>query len=195
MSLELQQTTVEGIVRDYHSKSNKSNNGKTAHAKIELTFDEEEALRFGGKLFAKACFGDYVGKSGAVLATHKDIGGELEIKAAHSLVIGGYPISATPKISGVNLSTKIRAVTMLMGIDVPFHFDKLRRMLDDGNGDSITIEIKGVTQTEIPDGKRSEDTRMDFSEAEEGNGADEETGEQPEPMWDDADLDAVEAEA
>lgn len=195
MSLELS-GKVTGNIRSYGAKADSRNEGKVAHVKLDLTLNEEQAQALGGKPFARTCFNDFAGKSGAASVTHKKLGGELAIKADHSLVIEEYPISTKPKITDVLLSDKERVVTLTLKLEIPFVAKKLRHLLDDCTGDDIEIEFKGVTQTEIGDAKKTEeDDRMDFSEAEEGNGADEETGEQPEPMWDDADLDAVEAEA
>ncbi len=188
MSLELQ-GKVTGRVVHYESRSDSTNDGKTARVKIQIRLDEEQATALGGKLFGRTCFSDFVGKSSAIASSQKKPDGELKIKAEHSLVIDEYPISTKPAITNLQAKEGERAVVITVRLDVPFTASGLRRKLDDGNGDDIEIEFKGVTQPEIP-GSDPDDKRHGFEKAKgkkakaNGNGADDDDG-RPEPMFDD----------
>lgn len=152
MSLELK-GRVHATVRHYESRSDSKNDGKTARVKLDVRLDEVEAKELGGKLFADTCFSDYVGKSGAIVASQKKLAGELEIKAEHTLKIEDYPVSTKPKITGVELADEgERAVTLSIKLEIPFTSAKLRRLLDDANGDRVDVVFEGVTQPELPGG-------------------------------------------
>jgi len=148
MSLELKGTTP-ATVRKYTVKADAINDGKTANVDLDIVLDEDRALALGGKLFQRACFSDFIGKSSAVTARSKKLDGELKITAEHTMDIEGYPLSATPKITRADLEEKARVVTVHLRLPVPSSATKLRQMLEAMVGDEIGIEFAGVTQQEI----------------------------------------------
>ncbi len=208
MTLELK-GSVTATVRNYGSKADSRNDGKTAQVGIDIRLNEEQATALGGKVFGRACFSDYVGKSGAITASSKTLAGENVVKVEHSMVIAEYPIVAKPKVTDVQILEGDRAVVLSLRLEIPFSAAKLRRLLDDACGDDIEIEFKGAAQPEIP-GTDGEDARHGFDKAKaNGNGAEHEeeptdtvdadgneitTAGHPAPMFDD-DGDEVEASA
>lgn len=149
MSLELK-GAITGNVRKYVAKADKTNDGKTALVDVEIVLSEVDAETLGGKLFRSSCFSDFVGKSGAATVVKKKLGGELAIKAEHTVEIGGYSFSVKPKVLDLEVSKKERQVTLTLRLPVDGSKKKLRRQLDDGVGDDIELKFLGVTQTELP---------------------------------------------
>lgn len=151
MSLELVGKAT-GNVRRYGAKADKTNDGKTAVAFIDLKLDEEQAKALGGKLFASTCFSDFAGKSAAATATAKKLGGELKIKAEHTIDVGSYKLTTKPKITNLALSDKERSVTLTIRIEIPGASKKLRQQLDAGVGDDIDLDFLGAAQPDlVPD--------------------------------------------
>lgn len=159
MALELKGTII-GRIRSYGVKADNTNDGKTATVDIDVVLSEEEALEFGGPLFAKTCFSDYVESSALATVKNKTLAGELAIKAEHTLELDGFTLVTKPKITGLELSEKERSVTITLRLQIPGSAMKVRRMIDESCGDRCKVLVKGVTQPEIPGSK--DDTRHGF---------------------------------
>lgn len=168
MSLEILGTII-GTIRKYEVHSDKSNDGKTANVDIDIVMSEEEALAFGGEIFAKACFSDYVEDTNSATVKSKTLGGELVIKQEHTLSVNGHPLVTKPKITGLELSEKERSATITLRLPVPGSQKQVRRMLDEACGDAVTVEIKGVTQLVTPGSE--DDPRHGFDGANGGEPA------------------------
>lgn len=150
MSLELA-GTITGNIRRYEAKADKTNDGKTAKVNVEIDLDETMAERFGGRNFKLACFAGYVGGSAARVFDSVKFGGELAIKAEHTLEVDGKPLVTKPRITKCKLSDKQRLVTVTLQLNVPGSSKGLRKYLDESAGDDVKIKVKGVTQPELPE--------------------------------------------
>lgn len=167
MSLELS-GKVTGNIRKYLVKANAEDDGKTAYVYVEVPLDEVQAEKLGGKLFARTCFSDFVGKSGASTVDGKKLGGELAIKAEHTIEFDGYKVSTKPKVTHLRVGDG-RVVSVTLCLPVPGSAKKLRHQLEECTGDDIELRFIGVTQAEVPG--TEEDKRHGFEAAKKGNGA------------------------
>jgi hypothetical protein len=176
MSLELK-GKITGNVRRYVAKADKTNDGKTAIVDINFTLTEAEAQALGGSLFARTCFSDFVGKSGAATVDGKKLGGELRIKAEHTVDVEGYKLSTKPKITDVAISSVDRVVIVTLRLPVVGAMKKLRAMLDSCVGDDIALDFVGVTQPEMLKTDGSDDADEDEGSDDDFDGDDEEAAE------------------
>jgi hypothetical protein len=165
MALELQ-GTVTAHVADYHVKSDQKNDGTNPQVTLVLNLSEEEALSLGGKAFAQACFGDYVGKSAAARAKSKKLGHDLAAKGEHTLTIEGQKVSLKLKTGGCEISGKERVVTVPITLTLSGGMTSLRANLEASCGEDIEVTFHGVTQQDIEDA----------AAAANGNGADHSNG-------------------
>jgi len=153
MSLEIKGTVTVNVA-NYGAKRDNSNDGKTAKVEVDMNLDEAQAEAIGGKLFAKTCFSDYVGKSAASTVSKKKLDRELAIKAEHTIEVDGKKLITKPTITGVELSAKERRVTVTMQFPVPGREKTLRHLLDESCGDDLKFVFHGVTQPDIEPDKR-----------------------------------------